>query len=258
MGNRLKEKSKSGNWWIVFGIVMSFLVAVSGYSLYKEYVASLPPEDVELVQFNPDGSEVNVVMETNYGTIEMVLFPEQAPNAVENFVTLAEEGYYDGLTFHRVINDFMIQGGDPNGDGTGGAASPVVDEDGNGKFDDEISDQLYHFRGAICYANSGPNTNGSQFYIVQAGPETLEAAGYTVDSLVEMGYPQNVAEKYMEVGGTPSLDGGYTVFGMVTSGMEVVDEIAAVETTTTDGSDETPATDMPVEPVVIESVTVVE
>lgn len=234
------------NIWLKVAVI---LLIVSGFLRIQQNKAEeveenfVPTSDVEMVQFEPTGNEVNVVMETNYGTIEFMLFPNQAPKAVENFVTHAEEGYYDGLTFHRVIDDFMIQGGDPNGNGTGGES--IWGE----PFENEISDQMYHFRGAICYANSGPDSNESQFYIVQAGPEVLEEQGYTVEQLVEMGYPQNVAEKYMEIGGTPSLDGDYTVFGMVTSGMEVVDEIASVETD---------RKDMPTTPVIIESVTVVK
>lgn len=253
MTNQNQKKSYKGYWLVLLLLTATIFLVRSIDNFFESTEpteTSELPADVPLPQFEPTGSEINCVMETNYGTIEFMLFPEQAPNAVENFVTLAEEGYYDGLTFHRVIEDFMIQGGDPSGNGTGGEACDTVDEDGNGKFDDEISDQMYHFRGAICYANSGADTNGSQFYIVQAGPETLEAQGFTAETLAaEYDLPMNVAEKYMEVGGTPHLDGGYTVFGMVTSGMEVVDEIAAVETN---------RNDVPVEPVIIESITVVE
>lgn len=102
------------------------------------------------------------VMETSEGTIKLRLFPQEAPRTVENFITHAKEGYYDGLSFHRVINGFMIQGGDPNGDGTGGESI------WGGSFEDEFSDVLHNFRGAISMANSGSlSTNGSQFFIVQ-------------------------------------------------------------------------------------------
>lgn len=100
-------------------------------------------------------------LETSEGTIKIRLFPEQAPKAVENFIGLAKQGYYDGLTFHRVMNDFMIQGGDPKGDGTGGESM------WNKPFEDEFSDLLHNFRGSLSMANSGSNTNGSQFFIVQ-------------------------------------------------------------------------------------------
>lgn len=110
-----------------------------------------------------DSLPVAVIEVEGFGTIRAVLFEEDAPKAVENFITHAEEGYYDGLTFHRVINEFMIQGGDPNGDGTGGES--IWGE----SFKDEFTDSLCNFRGALSMANSGKDTNGSQFFIVQNG-----------------------------------------------------------------------------------------
>ena len=120
-----------------------------------------------LLQYNADGTvimpesgeKVAVMTVKDYGKIVIRLFPEQAPKTVENFITLSEQGYYDGLTFHRVIKDFMIQGGDPRGDGTGGKSAF-----GN-EFKDEFSDSLYNFTGALSMANAGPNTNGSQYFI---------------------------------------------------------------------------------------------
>jgi peptidyl-prolyl cis-trans isomerase B (cyclophilin B) len=122
---------------------------------------------------------------TNQGAIALELFPEDAPKTVDNFVKLARDGFYDGVVFHRVIPDFMIQGGDPTGTGSGGPGY---------QFEDEFNDQKV-IRGALAMANAGPNTNGSQFFIV-----TTEAA--------------------------PWLDGKHTVFGRVTGGMDVVDAIA--------------------------------
>jgi peptidyl-prolyl cis-trans isomerase B (cyclophilin B) len=132
-----------------------------------------------------------VVMKTSMGDITIELDADKAPKTVTNFVTLAKSGYYNGLTFHRVIPRFMVQAGDPSGDGTGGAS--VF----GSSFEDEINDMKL-VRGAIAMANRGPDTNGSQFFIVQADA-------------------------------TPWLDGRHTVFGMVTDGMDVVDEIAAVK-----------------------------
>ena len=134
------------------------------------------------------------VIKTNMGTIELELFPKEAPKAVENFTKLANKGYYDGVTFHRVIDNFMIQGGDPTGTGRGG-------ESIWGKsFDDEISPSLkFDKAGILAMANAGPNTNGSQFFI------TLAA--------------------------TPWLDGHYTIFGKVIEGMDVVKAIGKVKTT---------------------------
>jgi len=146
-----------------------------------------------------------MTMTTNHGDITLELFDDDAPETVGNFRRLAEDGYYDGLIFHRVIPDFMIQGGCPQGTGTGGPGYT---------FEDEINDHKI-VRGALAMANAGPNTNGSQFFLV-----TTEAA--------------------------PWLDGKHTVFGQVTDGMDVVD---AIEGTDTDRSDR------PVDDVRIESVT---
>jgi peptidyl-prolyl cis-trans isomerase B (cyclophilin B) len=132
-------------------------------------------------------------MHTNHGAIELELFDDDAPKTVENFKKLAADGFYDGVIFHRVIPDFMIQGGDPTGTGTGGPGYT---------FEDEFNDHKI-VRGALAMANAGPNTNGSQFFIVT----TAEA---------------------------PWLDGKHTVFGQVTSGMEAVD---AIEGQATDGRD---------------------
>jgi cyclophilin family peptidyl-prolyl cis-trans isomerase len=147
-------------------------------------------------------------MHTNHGEIQLELFDEDAPKTVDNFVKLSKDGYYDGLIFHRVIRDFMIQGGCPQGTGTGGPGY---------EFEDEINDNKI-VRGALAMANAGPNTNGSQFFIV-----TTDAA--------------------------PWLDGKHTVFGRVTSGMEAVDSIEGTETG---------AQDRPVQDAVIERVEVHE
>ena len=143
-------------------------------------------------------------LHTSEGSIEIELFPEDAPKTVANFTKLAADGFYDGLIFHRVIPDFMIQGGCPQGIGTGGPGY---------QFEDEFNDHKV-VRGALAMANSGPNTNGSQFFIV-----TAEA--------------------------TPWLDGKHTVFGQVTTGQDVVDRIQHVDR---DGRDK------PITPVTLDSV----
>jgi cyclophilin family peptidyl-prolyl cis-trans isomerase len=145
-------------------------------------------------------------LHTNHGDIAVELFDDDAPKTVENFLKLARDGFYDGVIFHRVIPDFMIQGGDPTGTGTGGPGYT---------FEDEFNDNKV-VRGALAMANAGPNTNGSQFFIV-----TTDAA--------------------------PWLDGKHTVFGRVTDGMDAVDSISG---TATD------ARDRPREDVVIERVSV--
>jgi cyclophilin family peptidyl-prolyl cis-trans isomerase len=148
----------------------------------------------------------SATLQTNHGAIEIELFDDDAPTTVENFLKLARDGFYDGVIFHRVIPDFMIQGGDPTGTGSGGPGY---------QFEDEFNDRKVE-RGALAMANAGPNTNGSQFFIV------------TADSC-------------------PWLDGKHTVFGRVTGGMDVVE---AIEATPTGGQDR------PIDDVVIESVAV--
>jgi cyclophilin family peptidyl-prolyl cis-trans isomerase len=143
-------------------------------------------------------------MNTSHGTIAIELFEDEAPKTVENFRKLAADGFYDGIAFHRIIPDFMIQGGCPEGTGTGGPGYTFEDEFNSHKV----------VRGALAMANAGPNTNGSQFFIVTAGS-------------------------------APWLDGKHTVFGQVTAGMDAVD---AIEGTPTD------ARDRPLEPVTIESI----
>ncbi len=159
------------------------------------------------------------VIKTNHGNMKVMLFPEVAPKAVENFTTHAKNGYYDGIIFHRVIKDFMIQGGDPQGMGFGGES--IWGE----PFADEFSLEALNFKGALSMANSGPNTNGSQFFIVQAG----SVDDRLISQMEDAGYPAEAIEKYKEVGGTPWLDFRHTVFGQVVEGMDVVDEIAAVK-----------------------------
>ncbi|BAN06530.1 putative bifunctional phosphatase/peptidyl-prolyl cis-trans isomerase [Levilactobacillus brevis KB290] len=179
-----------------------------------------------------------VTIETSMGTIQLQLFPEQAPKTVENFVTHAQAGYYDGLTFHRVIPNFMIQGGDPTGTGMGGESI------WGQPFEDEFSQELYNLRGAVSMANAGPNTNGSQFFIVQDKDMTEQMQGQMKDA----GFPDEIVDAYKN-GGTPWLDFRHTVFGQVISGMDVVDAIAQVKTD---------ASDQPATPVTMDKVTIQE
>ena len=179
-------------------------------------------------------------IKTNMGDITVQLFPEEAPKTVKNFIELAKKGYYDGVIFHRVIPDFMIQGGDPTGTGMGGESSF------GGSFQDEFSKELYNLRGALSMANAGPDTNGSQFFIVQT-PEIP----YSKKELERGGWPAPIAEAYAENGGTPHLDHRHTVFGQLVdeASYKVLDEIASVEVG---------AQDKPLEDVVIETVEVAD
>ncbi len=229
----------------------------------------------------PQKDEEVAIMHTSMGDISLRFFPEAAPKTVENFLTHAKNGYYDGLTFHRVINDFMIQGGDPSGDGTGGES--IYGE----SFEDEFSDHLFNIRGSVSMANAGADTNGSQFFINQAKADKFDANGgwsyfeQSWDSIYKNlcmyygtdTYPlfvqsygsfaldtdlisDEVRKLYEENGGNPTLDGafnavdkGHTVFAQVYDGMDIVDKIAAVEV---DDADK------PTTPVTIDSIEVIK
>ncbi|QVY63854.1 peptidylprolyl isomerase [Cytobacillus gottheilii] len=205
----------------------------SSESNETEAVQSSLPQLSEEVSNN----EKLVEMTTSLGVIKMKLFPEQAPKAVENFITHSKDGYYEGIIFHRVIQDFMIQTGDPQGTGMGGES--IFGE----PFEDEFSSDLFHFRGALAMANSGANTNGSQFFIVQN--KNLDPS--LTKQMQDAEYPDEAVTAY-EAGGTPWLDGKHTVFGQVIEGMDIVDEIAAAEA----------ENDKPLEDIVIEKITVIE
>ncbi len=161
------------------------------------------------------------VMHTNMGDIEIKLFPEQAPKTVENFTTHAKNGYYNGIIFHRVIKDFMIQGGDPTGTGMGGESI------WGSNFEDEFTPELHNLRGALCMANAGPATNGSQFFIVQASDVPANMLQQMAD--LPDSFPPEIADAYAKLGGTPWLDFRHTVFGQVIDGMDTVDNIAATK-----------------------------
>lgn len=179
----------------------------------------------------PKKGDEKAIIKTSLGNITIRFFPNESPKAVENFIEHSKKEYYKGVLFHRVINNFMIQTGDPTGIGSGG-------ESIWGKpFDDELSDKLHYFRGAVVMANSGANTNGSQFFIVQ---------NPTVDSNFDgmMAYNKFSSElikQYKSKGGSPHLEPGfsdqasggvstgYTILGQVIEGMDIVDKIAKVD-----------------------------
>ena len=189
----------------------------------------------------PTENDTIAIMKTNMGEIKIKLFPQFAPKTVENFTTHAKNGYYDGLIFHRVIKDFMIQGGDPTGTGCGGESI------WGRSFEDEFTGELHNLRGALSMANAGPNTNGSQFFIVQANncPEDFIMQMKQIDEKV---FPNECVEAYEEIGGTPWLDFRHTVFGQVYDGMDVVDAIANVATKAQDK----PVSDVIIETIIIE------
>lgn len=191
-----------------------------------------------------DGEQVVIMNIKDYGEVRIKLFPEYAPEGVENFVELAKQGYYDGLTFHRVISDFMIQGGDPLGNGTGGESI------WGAKFDGGTNPHLIHSAGAVAYANSGSTaTNGSQFYIV-TGEVYDEATLTQMTAYYGTTLTEQSKELYTTIGGTPWLDGSYTVFGQVYQGLDIIFELQYAETD--------PYTNLPLESIIMESVTVAE
>lgn len=225
-----------------------------------EYAAKLLALSDAMPQLEePQKGEEIAVITTSLGEIKVKFCPIEAPKAVENFISLSKKGYYNGLTFHRVINDFMIQGGDP--EGTGGGGESIWGKD----FEDEFSPNMYHFRGALAMANSGADTNGSQFYIVQKPAisdgyfdyvkQVVDQYGSTgllynqsTNKIFRTNYSDEVKAKYEEIGGTPELDYGYTIFGQAFEGLDVVDAIAKVEKN---------EKDKPLEDVIIEKIEIV-
>ena len=186
----------------------------------------------------PVKGDTVAIMTTNKGVIKIKLFPEQCPKTVENFTTHAKNGYYEGIIFHRVINNFMIQGGDPTGTGRGGESI------WGDSFEDEFDLGLHNIRGALSMANAGPCTNGSQFFIVQAGVVDGNLMAQ-MEMIGEKMFPADCIADYKKVGGTPWLDFKHSVFGQVYEGMDVVDDIAAVRVD---------MLDKPFEDVVIEKI----
>ena len=203
--------------------------ALEGFGMVEKEL-HFPQVDIEAVE-GPIAT-----IKTNHGDMRIKLFPDHAPKTVANFIALSKDGYYDGVIFHRIIKDFMIQGGDPTGTGMGGES--IYGE----SFEDEFSEELYNVRGALSMANAGPNTNGSQFFIVQN-----QHLPYSKKEIARGGWPEPIAEIYAEQGGTPHLDRRHTVFGQLAdeASYEVLDAIAGVETG---------AMDKPVEDVVIETI----
>lgn len=230
-----------------------------------------------------DGDKVAEIEIEGYGTIKAKLYPDIAPVGVKNFIDLAEEGYYDGLKIHRVVADFMMQGGSLNGDGTGGNAKTE-----STYFDIEPDKSARHFYGALCYANAmGRNT--TQFYIVNnhVSQDITELNVDNINNVVtqfeevlkqceadtteymyynsQMNYYKNLADfvanatedvkkAYAEVGGTPVLDGGYTVFGQVFEGYDIIDKISRVEVGTNASGEES----KPLEDIIIKTVRIVD
>lgn len=190
-----------------------------------------------------EGDTIAVMHVKGYGDITFKFFKDKAPKAVENFLTHAKDGYYDGVKFHRVINEFMIQSGDPLGNGTGGESIW-----GQG-FEEEFDQGLVPYRGALCMASSGVGRKslGSQFFIVQANYDPSDAA-----TIANYGFPESLNNTIKKYGGAMHLYQSYTVFGQVVEGMDVVDKIAQAEVVANSGGEKS----SPVNDIVIESIDV--
>lgn len=249
----LNKKSANKNKIICVSIIAIVLIAIAVIAAIlilgnddkkkddsAEYGKTKVPETICQYTSPVEGELVAWIQIKDYGVIKVKFFETEAPKAVENFVKHAKEGYYDGVVFHRVIDDFMIQGGDPTGTGRGGESIWGVD------FADEISTHLMPVRGALCMANTGQeSSNSSQFFIVQS----KEAQDTYVEQLKQIGVDADLVEYYEKNGGAGWLYGAHTVFGQVYEGMDVVDSIAATKT------DEK---DRPLDDVIIEKILIKE
>lgn len=191
------------------------------------------------------GETVATIHVKDYGAITVKFFEDVAPKAVKNFVTHAKEGYYDGVKFHRVMDEFMIQSGDPEGTGYGGESIW-----GKG-FEEEISDTLLPYRGSLCMASAGygKSSLGSQFFITQANPSDEMAK-----TLPSYGYDDKLIEAYKTYGGYMSLNGQYTVFGQVIDGMDIVDKIAKTKVKKSDTGEKS----VPIKDIIIKNIEVKE
>lgn len=231
---------------LLLGLVLAFSLVACGSkeeaeeateaqmeSDYKKVEIS-EPSKIDQVGAPEKGETIAVIEVKDYGKLYLKFFKQEAPLAVENFLTLAANGYYDGIVFHRVINNFMIQGGDPTATGAGGESM------WGEPFKNEYTDILLPLRGTMAMANSGPDTNGSQFFIIQNKNATPDTYGYQE-------YSDEQKKMFDEYGGYPFLADDYTIFGQLYDGWDVLDAIAETET------DEQ---DRPVEDVVIKKITV--
>ena len=226
----------------IFALLCACLVGFGlvgcGQTTNGVHTQKRPDVESELLQFQqPAEGDPIAIFTTEYGQFRAVLYPDEAPMAVENFIALANEGYYNGLPFHRVIGDFIIQSGDATGSGNGGTTC----WDGM-PFPVEISSKLHHFSGALCMAHMGSDTsaNFSQFYVVQTAPDSI--SDEDAQSLLDKGMDQAVADAYKAGGGAPYLDYYNTIFGQVYEGMEVVDAIAIASDPDQDGKPRTEIT----------------
>ena len=204
---------------LIVAVAVCFSLTACGQKTVK--LNKVKSDELQFVQ--PQSGDTVATIKTTMGDIKVVLYPDYAPLAVENFVTHAQNGYYDGVLFHRVIEDFVIQSGDPEGTGYGGKSIWGL------PFSDEFSDKLRHYTGALSMANTGEDSNGSQFFIVTCQPDST--INDTIVSLMEQaGWRSEVIDAYRQAGGAPNLDYNHTVFGQVYDGLDVAFDISLVST----------------------------
>lgn len=180
------------------------------------------PDDIRLLQYEAPAADTKyATIKTDLGDVKLLLFPTEAPKAVENFTKLVGDGFYDGMRFFEVIPDVRVGAGATDASGKVGKSATGT------PFEDEFSLNLWHFNGAVAMNNGGESDqNDSRFYIVQ----NAKVAEETIFEALDGGFPQKVIDKYVEVGGVPNYDFRDTVFAQVVEGMDVVQKIAAVET----------------------------
>lgn len=216
--------------FILLATLFSLLLAGCGE---EQNMSSLSGEEIEDItvhfyQFEtPQEGDDIVVIKTSHGDMKVMLFPEVAPKAVENFTALAKEGYYNGLKFYKVQPNKCLYTGDPKGDGTGGESIFTDDAGRVVPFEDEYSTDLWHFRGALSMVNDGKeDNNGSRFCFVQSSSITAEM----LSEMRQIGFPGSVILKYAGTGGAPWLDTKQVVFAQVFEGLDVLDKIAEIPT----------------------------
>ena len=222
---------------IRFAVALIMLTACSKSSGKSGDLGNVTSAEVQFQK--PEAGDTVAVIKTSRGTVKVILFPELAPKAVENFKQLASSGYYDGITFHRVIENFVVQSGSPDGSSGGGQSCWGV------PFTDEFTDLLHNYTGALSMANHGSDTNGSQFFFVVTPVGQISDSN--VSSMQSAGWREEVIDTYKQAGGVPSLDYRYTVFGQDFEGLDVLYKISEAKT------DEN---DRPLKDITIESVEV--
>ena len=218
-------------------LCLSVMLTACGGSVPGSEKLNVKSEEIQFAQPQPGDTVAEIT--TDAGVIKVLLFPEIAPKAVNNFIMLAQNGYYNGITFHRAIEDMLIQSGSFDGTAAGGKSIWELE------FEDEFSDQLHHYNGALSMANHGQDTNGSQFFFVTSKIGGL--SDETLSQMTDASWREEVIDAYKQAGGLPSLDWRYTVFGQIYDGLSVAYDIRRVKT------DEN---DKPQNDVVIQSISV--